>query len=175
MSGFKPYRLRTPHCLDPRCDYVTLLQSIMVAIGTNNLGYGMSAEDTVGGIKAVVKVKRKQQCPITRMCVCFFWVFYVVQLVLSLYDMHSLRAVPSRRTFASWASVGLLEELSLQLGCLRIAVHWSRKSWQVTSNLSCLCNPVRVYAFFVVYWTLTLTPLQLKKLREVSIGGIWGL
>lgn len=72
MSGFKPYRLRTPHCLDPRCDYVTLLQSIMVAIGTNNLGYGMSAEDTVGGIKAVVKVKRKQQCPITRMCVCFF-------------------------------------------------------------------------------------------------------
>ena len=28
----------------------------MVAIGTNNLGYGMDAQDTVGGIKAVIKV-----------------------------------------------------------------------------------------------------------------------
>eukprot|EP00904_Undaria_pinnatifida_P005122 jgi/Undpi1/173/HiC_scaffold_1.g00170.m1 len=36
-------------------------QSIMVAIGTNNLGYGMSAEDTVGGIKAVVKDLREQR------------------------------------------------------------------------------------------------------------------
>ena len=33
-------------------------QSILVAIGTNNLGSGMNAQDTVGGIKAVVKVRR---------------------------------------------------------------------------------------------------------------------
>lgn len=31
-------------------------QSVMVAIGTNNLGAGMSARDAVAGVKAVVKV-----------------------------------------------------------------------------------------------------------------------
>lgn len=36
--------------------YIELLQAVMVAIGTNNLGSGMTPEDTVVGIKAVVKV-----------------------------------------------------------------------------------------------------------------------
>ncbi|CAM9365268.1 unnamed protein product [Ectocarpus sp. 12 AP-2014] len=36
-------------------------ESILVAIGTNNLGKGMDAQDTVGGVKAVVKYVREQR------------------------------------------------------------------------------------------------------------------
>lgn len=32
-------------------------QSILLAIGTNNLGRGMSVDDTVGGIQAVIEVR----------------------------------------------------------------------------------------------------------------------
>ncbi|CAM9659593.1 unnamed protein product [Ectocarpus fasciculatus] len=36
-------------------------ESILVAIGTNNLGAGMDAQDTVGGVKAVVQYVREQR------------------------------------------------------------------------------------------------------------------
>ncbi|CAM9851230.1 unnamed protein product [Ascophyllum nodosum] len=43
-------------------------ESILVAIGTNNLGSGMDAQDTVGGIKAVVKYVHQQR-PDALVCV----------------------------------------------------------------------------------------------------------
>ncbi|CAN0449142.1 unnamed protein product, partial [Ectocarpus sp. 8 AP-2014] len=36
-------------------------ESILVAIGTNNLGAGMDAQDTVGGVKAVIQYVREQR------------------------------------------------------------------------------------------------------------------
>lgn len=38
------------------CNSVGHVKSILVAIGTNNLGAGMDAQGTVGGVKAVVQV-----------------------------------------------------------------------------------------------------------------------